>query len=121
VYCTFRRRRQVDGVAELDFDFARRQLLGADHVVAHLVAAQQVAEILLVQAASALGQVAHAGAARQVAVVVDFFLGSSQRHVRKAARGARPRCSRGARSSRSRSSGRRANRASPAPARSTRR
>jgi hypothetical protein len=80
-------RRQVHGVAEAHLDLAGRQVLGADHVVAHVVAVQQVAEILLVQRRQALGQVAHARAAREVAVVVDFFLRQGQRDVREAAGG----------------------------------
>jgi hypothetical protein len=81
---------QIDGVAELDLHLARRQRFGADDVVAHVVAFQEVAEILLVQGRKGGGQVAHAGAAGQVAVVVDVFLGQHQRHVRKAAGGVAP-------------------------------
>ena len=72
-------------MAEAHFDFTRRQRFGAHHVVAHLIAAQQIAEILLVQRGERLRQVAGAGAAREMVVVVDIFLRQHQRHVRKAA------------------------------------
>ncbi|MBW8902186.1 MAG: hypothetical protein JF619_29665 [Massilia sp.] len=72
-------------MAEAHFHFARRQVLGADDVVAHLVALQQVAEILLVQRRQALRQVAHAGAARGVPVIVHFFLRQHQGDMGKAA------------------------------------
>jgi hypothetical protein len=83
----FARRRQIDRVAEAHLDFARGQFFVADHVVAHFVAPQEIAEVLLVQRRQALGQVAYAGAAREMAVVVDFFLRQGQRHVREAAGG----------------------------------
>jgi len=63
------------------------QVLGADDVVTHLVALQQVAEILLVQRRQALRQVAHAGAARQVPVIVHFLLRQHQGDMGKAAGG----------------------------------
>ncbi len=70
-------------MAKLDFDLARTDRSGADHVVAHFVATEQVAKIFLVQGGQRLRQVACTGAARQVAVVVYLFL--RQRHMRKAA------------------------------------
>ena len=77
-------------MAKFDLHLARFERLGADHVVAHLVALQQVAEILLVQGRQRRCQVAHARPAAQVAVVVDVFLRQHQRHMREAARGRAP-------------------------------
>jgi hypothetical protein len=83
----FARRGQVDGVAELDLHFARRDALVARNKIAHFIATEQVAEILLVQRGQRLRQVAHARAAGQVTVVVDVVLRQHQRHVREAAGG----------------------------------
>ena len=74
-------------MAELDLHFARIEVVAAQHVVAHFVAAEQVAEILLVQGGQRLRQVAHARAAGQVTVVVDLVLRQHQGHVREAAGG----------------------------------
>lgn len=49
--------------------------------VAHRVAAHQVGEIALVQRGQRLFQLARAGAARQVVIVVDVFLRQRNDHV----------------------------------------
>lgn len=74
-------------MAEAHFDLARLQVVRAGDVVAHLVGAQQVAEVLLVQRGQRVGQLAGAVAAREVVIVVDVFLRQAQRHVGEAARG----------------------------------